>query len=904
MFELTEKFIDNYRDKQPKWDEVAYITYKRCVTTDTPMLMRDLTWRPAGEVKTGEKILAFDEYPIKTSRYLRTAEITHSTIEKANLVKITLSNGDILKCTPDHEWLVKKASNKVQWCEAKDLLSGRTKDCFMLKYYNIWEEDKSYEGGFLSAAFDGEGCLDRHRGISFSQVDNGMLEKVEKYLSLFGFEYKKTLKKKYALTKKDVYNIRITGNDQVCRFLGMFKPPRLLDKFLSYQDEMQLKRQKFRNKTPIKVTSVEEIEDGDVAVISTSTKTHFTGGYPSHNTYSRPLGNGKTEEYWQTVQRVVNGVFNIQKEHCDKHKLPWDGMKAQSSAQEMFRLIWEFKFTPSGRGFWMMGTDYIKKKGSAPLFNCAFCTTKNIATDFAEPFTFLMDMSMLGVGVGADTKGANEITIKEPYIDGIFTVEDSREGWVELLRTLLNAYSRKDKLPSEVDYSKIREYGASIKGFGGVSSGYKPLKEMYDTINQLLKEHIGKPATSTLIVDIFNMIGKCVVSGNVRRSAEIMFGDPNDIEFLELKNPNKHQEELYSHRWASNNSILAKVGMDYTEIAQRIIKNGEPGILWLDNAQAFSRMGETADYKDYRALGSNPCGEITLEPYEFCNLVETYPSNHDSLEDWFNTLKYAYLYSKTITLLPTHNPLTNVVLNRNRRIGCSMSGITQAYEKFGKRNCMIAFDKGYGAIQSWDKTYSDWLGIPLSKKTTTVKPSGTVSLLAGVTAGVHYPVSEHYVRNIRFQTDSILLPELEKKGYKIEKDVYSPNTMVVSFPVKVKNFSKAVSEVSMWEQMENVAQLQEYWADNQISVTVSFTKEEAKDIKSVLELYETRLKGVSFLPQSEHGYKQAPYIPITEEEYKEMKGSVKKLALKGKDTHEVTDKFCTTDVCEIKEVRK
>ncbi len=624
-------------------------------------------------------------------------------------------------------------------------------------------------------------------------------------------------------------------------------------------------------------------------------------GYVTYKrTYARELPDGSSEEYWQTIKRVVEGVFTIQKNHCYKNQLPWDEEKAKKSAERMYELMWEFKFTPPGRGLWMMGTDYMYKNGGAALNNCAFCSTEHININFAEPFCFLMDMSMLGVGVGGDTRGARKIVIQKPEVeDSLFVVEDSREGWIELLRTVLKAYSGDGKMPAKISYDRVRPFGALIKGFGGVASGPGPLKEMVESLRELLDKRIGKPIESSDIVDIFNLVGRCVVSGNVRRSAEIMFGEPDDKEFLELKDPEKNREPLMHHRWASNNSIFATVGMDYSEVAERTAKNGEPGYEWLDNAQKFSRMGKEPDFKDIRALGGNPCLEQTLEPYELCCLVETYPAKHKTPEEWIETLKYAYMYAKTVTLVPTHNKLTNAVMLRNRRIGCSMSGIVQAFKKFGRRKMLQTADKGYDKIQKWDKTYSEWLCVPKSIKTTSVKPSGTVSLLAGVTPGIHYPIAEYYIRNIRFQEGSKLLDKLRTTGHKIERDKYSLNTFVVSFPVKEEYFDRSIEDVSMWEQLENAAQIQEHWADNQVSVTISFSKEEAKDIKYALELYETRLKGVSFLPKKDHGYEQAPYIPITKEEYEKMIKEVKPLNNLDEDVHDQVDKFCDTDKCMI-----
>ncbi|GAG46200.1 unnamed protein product, partial [marine sediment metagenome] len=221
----------------------------------------------------------------------------------------------------------------------------------------------------------------------------------------------------------------------------------------------------------------------------------------------------------------------------------------------------------------------VKKKGSACLNNCSFISTKELATDFADPFCFLMDMSMLGVGVGGDTKGAGLVIVKEPRQGNFtFVVEDSREGWVELIRTILTAYVGKGALPNEIDYSKVRPYGAPIRGFGGTSSGPEPLKQLAEKdIPEILDSLADEPITATAIVDLFNAIGRCVVSGNVRRSAEIMFGNPDDKEFLNLKNPKINKKMLKKWRWASNNSVFATVGMDYEDISRRISENGEPG---------------------------------------------------------------------------------------------------------------------------------------------------------------------------------------------------------------------------------------------------------------------------------------------------------------------------------------
>jgi ribonucleoside-triphosphate reductase (thioredoxin) len=622
------------------------------------------------------------------------------------------------------------------------------------------------------------------------------------------------------------------------------------------------------------------------------------GYFVYKRTYSRTLEDGSTEGFWQTCQRVVEGVYNIQKEHCWNLKLPWNEPKAQQSAQEMFTRMWEFKFLPPGRGLWAMGTEALKKKNSAILFNCAFTSTETIDVDFAGPFCWLMDMSMLGVGVGGDTRGAGKVKIQRPrYTDKPFVVEDTREGWVELIRVLLNSFVGKGFLPKEIDYSQVRPKGSLLKTFGGVSAGSEPLETLVSSLKRLLMPDDEEPykITSADIVDIFNYIGKAVVAGGIRRTSEILFGDPEDEGFMNLK---QDREALMDRRWASNNSIFATVGMDYAGVAERIATNGEPGILWLDNMRKFARIRNKPNNRDRRAMGSNPCSEITCEDRELCNLVESFPANHESLEDYKRTLKFAYLYAKSVTLIPTHDPRTNVVTMRNRRIGCSQSGIVQAMKKLGRREYLRWCDQGYRYIAELDKIYSEWLCIPRSIKMTAVKPSGSISLLTGSTPGIHFPHSEFYIRNVRIQDTSPLVKACRKAGYPVEPDKAVPHTLVVSFPVKTENFDRGKADVTIWEQFANAADLQREWADNQVSITVTFQSEEVSEIKTCLEVFETKLKGVSLLPLSNHGYEQAPYIEIDEKTYDEMVAKLKPLDLSDA-VHEVTDKFCTNDSCEI-----
>lgn len=308
-----------------------------------------------------------------------------------------------------------------------------------------------------------------------------------------------------------------------------------------------------------------------------------------------------------------------------------------------------------------------------------------------------------------------------------------------------------------------------------------------------------------------------------------------------------------------------------------------------------------------------------------CCLVETFPSRHDSYDDYRKTLKMAYMYAKSITLERTNWAETNGVMDRNRRIGTSISGIMNAHAKFGKSVILEWIKKGYDYITYLDNLYSDdWLIVNKSIKRTTIKPSGTTSLLPGENPGIHYPHSEYYIRRIRIESDSPLISELENKGYEVYIDPQSAvykkdengetiesdgvkvidyfNTKIVNFPVHEKNFVHGKKDVSMWKQLAHVIDYQKYWSDNQVSVTITFKKSEIPELEDLIEFAEDKVKSLSFLPINDHGYENAPYEEITKKEYEEMVRKLKPLDFTGIVIDGVGEKYCNNadGHCEIK----
>jgi len=633
-------------------------------------------------------------------------------------------------------------------------------------------------------------------------------------------------------------------------------------------------------------------------------------------TYSRMKEDGTKERWHEVCRRVIEGMYSVQKNHAKDNRLPWNDNKAQKSAQEAFQRMFELKWTPPGRGLWAFGTPMtMEKRNSASLQNCAMVSTRDIdRNDPGALFAWVMDALMLGIGVGFDTLGQDkQMSIYAPTEPAVvYEIPDTREGWVESVRYLINSYLRQNQPIQEFTYDLIRPLGAPIKGFGGVASGPAPLIDLHTRIRNVVGSRAGEALDSRAIVDIVNLIGTCVVSGNVRRSATLALGTPEDDGFINLKNPevfperNSYDPEKPGWAWMSNNSISATVGTKYEDYVDLIADNGEPGFIWLDVAREYGRLKDAPDYKDSRIMGFNPCAEQPLESYELCTLVEVHLNRHDSKEDFLKTLKFAYLYGKTVTLMPTHWQQTNGIMQRNRRIGTSLTGIASFADNSGLPALREWMDEGYQKIRHYDHKYSEWLCVRESVRVTTVKPSGSVSLLSGATPGVHWgPGGEFYLRAIRFGNTDPMMHLFKAAGYKIEDDVVSANTSVVYFPV-ASGHKRAEKQVSLFEKIGLAATAQKYWSDNGVSVTLSFDKEEeTKFIAPALNMYEGQLKAVSFLPMGNKTYPQQPYTEISREAYNAYVGTIGKIdwsaIYDGKDNLDAeSEKYCSTDACEIK----
>ena len=604
-------------------------------------------------------------------------------------------------------------------------------------------------------------------------------------------------------------------------------------------------------------------------------------------TYARVLPDGNTEEWYQTIARCINGAQDLGAQYTKKE------------AEKLFDHIFNLRCSFAGRMLWQLGSDTVKRIGAASLLNCWF-----VAIREPKDFCFLFDQLMLGGGVGFSVRREDvhelprvkdNVTVTHIKAnDTDFIVPDSREGWVRLLKEVLHSYFVTGK---SFTYSTvlIRSRGEPIKGFGGTASGPAILVEGMAKICGVLRSRQGKKLRSVDALDIANIIGSVVVAGNVRRSAEIALGDPDDVLFLRAKRWDLGN--IPTWRAMSNNSIYAD---EYSHIMEHVWDgyqgNGEPyGFFNLPLARRQGRIGE--DVRD-NCEGLNPCGEIALASYECCNLSELFLNNIENEEQLIECATLLYKTQKAIANSTYHYDETNKIVHKNCRLGLGITGICQSLEK------VDWLSKAYKALKSFDRHYSKERAWSPSLKLTTVKPAGTSSLLAGASPGVCPFTFEFFVRRIRLSSDDKLIPQLREAGYPLEyllnqDGTRDHGTTVASFPCEAGEGARVASGMSAVEQLDLVKRIQTVWADNAVSVTVYYRSEELPAIKEWMRAnYTSSVKSVSFLLHRDHNFVQAPYEEISQEQYKELRKSVrplKRIAEGG-----VIDDECVSGACPIR----
>jgi ribonucleoside-diphosphate reductase alpha chain len=576
-------------------------------------------------------------------------------------------------------------------------------------------------------------------------------------------------------------------------------------------------------------------------------------------TYSRKIeGTDATESWTQTIKRVIDGAVEI--------GVPY----TQEEAEALFEHMFNLRCSVAGRALWQLGTPLVSQFSGTSLNNCFYTNIEKI-----QDFELLFDYLMLGGGVGFSVERSKihelpkvkkvDYITAERSADADFIVPDSRQGWRELLHKVLESYFHTGK---SFTYSTIliREYGAPLKTFGGIASGPGALVEGLIDICKVLDARVGKKVRSVDVLDICNIIGRIVISGSSRRSAQIAIGDPDDVLFLRAKNWGSGNVPAW--RSNSNNSIYAD---SYDEIVPEFWKGydgtGEPyGLLNRKLARTHGRLGEKSP--DPTIEGFNPCAEIALADGESCNLATIFLPNIESLAQMMEVSRLLYMLQKQVTRLSYPYEKTNSIVHKNARLGQSITGVLQCSE------VQVGWlSKTYEYLKGFDKAYSKERGWNPSVRLTTVQPSGTLSLLPGVTPGIHPAFAKYYTRRVRFSSVDPLVDACRKRGYKVVWDIgldgrEDHTRYVVEFPCKSPEGSVLASEMTAVQQLEVVQSMQKEWADNAVSVTVYYRKEELPAIKEWLsENYDDGVKSVSFLLHVDHNFPLPPYEEISEDEY-------------------------------------
>jgi ribonucleoside-triphosphate reductase len=588
-------------------------------------------------------------------------------------------------------------------------------------------------------------------------------------------------------------------------------------------------------------------------------------------TYSRKLNEADpdgapTEEFIDTIGRVL--------EACQSQ------LNTGFTEEEISRLFEYFvglKGSVAGRFLWQLGTKTVDRIGLASLQNCAF----TVVDSPIVPFTWAMDMLALGSGVGYNLQRIHVDklpTVREWFkaptrVDNggaDFIIPDSREGWVRFLaKTLKAAFLSERVEKGTFTYSTqvVRGRGTPIKGFGGVASGPEDLCWGIGKISEVLINRSGKKVRPIDVLDIMNIIGHIIVAGNVRRSAQIAIGDCDDVEFLLAKRWDLGN--IPAWRAMSNNSVVCDDIRDLHEYFWHGYEGkGEPyGLINLKLSRRVGRLGETA-YPDPEVQGFNPCAEQSLAPYETCCLSEVFLPNVKSRSEFLDLITLLYRINKHSLTLPCHHPETEAIVHKNMRMGIGLTGIMQA-----SREQLSWLDAGYKHLRDFDKRYSALKGFSPSIKLTTVKPSGTLSLLPGVTPGIHPGYAQYMIRRITIASDNKLVSICKEHGYPVEykKNLDGSteyNSTIVTFPYAYPVGTKLAKDMTALDQLKEIKRLQELWSDNSVSCTIYYKKEELPEIKEYLaKHYKNNYKSLSFLLHNEHGFAQAPYEEITKEEY-------------------------------------
>ena len=569
----------------------------------------------------------------------------------------------------------------------------------------------------------------------------------------------------------------------------------------------------------------------------------------------------RRETWWETVDRYMNNV--VAPTLTDE-----SGWEPYEQIKEA---ILNLEIMPSMRA--MMTAGPALARDNTAGYNCSY-----LPVDDPKSFDEAMFILLCGTGVGFSVE--RQFVTKLPEVPQLFdsetivVVKDSKEGWAKALRQVI-ALLYSGEIP-KWDVTQVRPAGARLKTFGGRASGPAPLVDLFNFVVAAFKGAQGRKLSSIECHDIMCKIGEVVVVGGVRRSAMISLSNLSDDRMRHAKSGN----------WWENNPqrALANNSVSYTEkpdsmsfmrewMALVESGSGERGIFnrQASKAQAAKNGRRDASYE----FGTNPCSEIILRPYQFCNLTEVVVRATDKIEDLERKVKLATILG-TIQSTYTKFPYLRKIWQKNteeeRLLGVSMTGIMDnplTTTKNKGLEATLAHLRGI-AIET-NREWSSRLGIPVSAAITCVKPSGTVSQLVDSASGIHARHSNYYIRTVRGDNKDPLTQFMKDQGIPNEPDVFKPDqTTVFSFPMKSPKNAVVTADVTAIEQLETWLAYQRAWCEHKPSVTINVRNDEWFEVGAFVYKHFDEMSGVSFLPYNEHTYQQAPYQEVGKSEYEAM----------------------------------
>ena len=618
--------------------------------------------------------------------------------------------------------------------------------------------------------------------------------------------------------------------------------------------------------------------------------------------YARWLPDENRRETWfETVTRYVNYI-------CSKANLGTD------IHEEIFDAIYHLHVMPSMRALMTAGPAL--ERDNTAGYNCSY-----LPIDDPKAFDEAMYILLCGTGVGFSVE--RQYVAKLPEVpaelvdsDETIVVSDSKEGWAKALRKLISTlYS--GKVPSW-DVSKVRPAGARLGVFGGRASGPAPLVDLFSFTIKLFRDNAGRKLSSYDCHNLMCKVGEVVVSGGVRRSAMISLSNLSDGRMRHAKSGTWW--ETAPQMALANNSVSYTDKPDgetflreWTSLVES--KSGERGIF---NRIAAKKQAAKYGRRDSEhEFGTNPCSEIILRPYQFCNLTEVVIRADDtpaSIERKVELATIMGTIQSTFTNFPYLRKIWKTNTEEERLLGVSLTGIMDCKWTNGRG------EKGFHLSEFLEKmrrraveTNQKWaklLDIPESKAITCVKPSGTVSQLVDSSSGIHARHSPYYIRTVRGDNKDPLTLFLKEQGVPSEADVMKPDTQTVfSFPMKSPDNAVTRHDMTAIEQLEMWLVYQRHWCEHKPSVTVTVRDDEWMEVGAFVFKHFDEMSGVSFLPHSEHTYQQAPYQDCTKDVYDKLSSEfghidwVKLQDYEKEDTTNSSQTFaCSGDSCEIVDI--